>query len=382
MTLTNQKAMNMKNNYLIMLFQVIIVISACNSRSSSGNYKLIQKKILKTSLNLINFNVLNSDLKLNTIDSTIDLYLQDQSSGKISYFTLNKDSLHFVTEINLQSHLPHFAYFIKSIDSIFAFDNETSTLTLYDRTGSIIARHSINPNYSPLAMFPCGLIWYHNSLLLGNTSKTIGTGLTADRLHYYNEINPILKIKFNDTSLIYQPIGEFPSIYSTTGNSYYNILPSICCGNGDDLCFSFAADNNLYLYNDSSLVLKKEVESSRFIDKFNIYPDDKRFDMLFLKSYLNDEPKFEKIIYDPYMQLYYRIVKHRTKETINGKTMNTRSIIVLDKQLNVQYEVKLDRDLIPDIFIPTPHGILIGKICSNKPDSIDLAYYKLVSNEK
>ncbi len=97
--------------------------------------------------------------------------------------------------------------------------------------------------------------------------------------------------------------------------------------------------------------------NSKFIDKFNPYPDSKTFDMLHLKNYLIEEPKYTDIIFDPWMDLYYRVVKHRLEK--GEKMENTWSVIVMDKKLDVQYEILFDYQYDPKIFVPTPFGILM-----------------------
>ncbi len=174
-------------------------------------------------------------------------------------------------------------------------------------------------------------------------------------------------------------ISDFPEKYIITGDSYNDHLPSACIGKNNNICVSFGADDNISLYHDSTLLLRKKVRSI-YIDKFNPYPDEKLFDMLYLKNYVAEEPKYINIIYDPFENVYYRIVKHRHEKSASNDAGDSWSVIMLDTELNVLGELKFTSDYKKDIFIPTPVGIITAKQNQRNPDKATLSLIKIKRN--
>jgi len=174
-------------------------------------------------------------------------------------------------------------------------------------------------------------------------------------------------VNIKDSTLTCKTICNFPEEYISTGDNYSNAFPSACFGSNNNICVSFGADNNLYLYDDTNLLLKKMVKS-RFINRFEPYPDEKQFDMLFLKNYKIEEPRYLYIIFDPWKNLYYRIVKHRMIPKRKKNNIEYYwSVIILDQGLNVIGEKKFSYEFNPIVFLPTPFGVLMAR--NNNPKS-------------
>ena len=371
----------MKKLCIIVISPILLWLSACISNRIEHDITFEQVKVFETAKDFSAIRVLPTLLKLNPVDSSIHLYFQDLKSNKLFSCSLTKDSLVPNNDLDFANTAPYYSYFIKSSDSIFVYHNEPGKLELLNKSGTIIKEYPVDTMYVPVATPPSGLVWDRNSILMGYASKTKRFQSNEERHIYYNEVEPLIRLSISDTILSYQLIGKFPVSYAKNGDSFYGVMPSVCCGKDNDICLSYEADNNLYLYHDTTLILTKPVKSL-YIDKFNPYPDEKRFDMLFLQDYLIGEPKYKKIVYDPYDSLYYRIVKHRAKKTKEGKMRSSYSVIILDSNLTVLDEIKLGADLFPEVFIPTPFGILMEKESAMQPGNAVLTLQKLMRNDK
>ena len=371
----------MKTKCLITLISLTYGLYACTDYKKPSGYSFIPMKTFETGINLEYLAVVPGQIKINHIDSTIQLFFQNMKTREITSYKLSKKELEPISEINFNTPEFFFRYYIVSTDSIYMFYQDSWLLTLKNSKDSVIKTYPINHRFITVAIPPMNLMTNNNQFLLGHSSRTLGVGEKKDRLIYYKSIKPILLLSIKDTNFNCQTICKFPDEYINTGNDYYDYYPSACFGKDGNICVSFGADDHLYLYQDSILLIKKEVKS-HFIDKFNPYQDEKRFDMLYLKNYLAEEPKYSRVVFDPYENLYYRIVKHRSRKVEENKVENTWSVIILDTELNILAEEKIDSIYKPEIFIPTPFGIVMAQESIKHPGNTLFSLVKLQRNDK
>lgn len=358
------------------LYLTILGFFTYQAISAQSEYSLVQRYSFEIPSGFSDLMIVNSAIHFDTVDSSFQLYFLNRNKSQIEVFSFYKDSVLQDTVINIKSFEAYYSYYVKSADSIFRFNSNSENLELLNAEGNCVKKYSIDTNYTPMSMNPLGLQGYKNSILIGNTSKIKGAGLKEDRLVYYHDINPVLQLSFANNTMSCLPIVNFPESYCNSGNFYYDIFPSVCSGKNDELCVSFGADNHLYLYKDSVLVLEKTVKS-KYIDKFDPFDDDKRFDFKYLQSYMQEEPKYKKIIYDPYQSLYYRIVKHKSQKAQDGKMKIAWSVIVLDTDLNILDELLIDPKFTSEIFIPTPFGIITVNESDFVKGNAVISYQKL-----
>jgi hypothetical protein len=371
----------MKTKGIITLISLTYGLYACTDYKKHTDYTFLPIKTFETNINFEYLAVVPGQVKINQIDSTIQLFFQNMKSREIFSYKLNKKEFEPISEINFNNPEFFFRYYIVSTDSIYMFYQDSWLLTLKNSKGSVIKTYPINHKFITVAIPPMNLMANNNQFLLGHSSRTLGVGEKKDRLTYYKTIKPILLLRIKDTILTCQTISKFPDEYISTGNDYYDYYPSACFGKDGNICVSFGADDYLYLYQDSTLLLKKKVKS-KFIDQFNPYPDEKRFDMLYLRNYWAKEPKYSRVIFDPYENLYYRIVKHRANKTTENSKENLWSVMILDDELNVLGEVKINTEYRPEIFIPTPFGIVMAKESAKHPGNAVLSLQKIKRDAK
>lgn len=219
-------------------------------------------------------------------------------------------------------------------------------------------------------------------MIVANTSKTISFQKENDRKHYYKNVQPVFKIQIHDSSVNFSTLGKFPQEYAKSGVNFNDHMPSACFGDHHTVCLSFGAYHGLYKYQDTSLVLKKEVKS-QYIYQFTPYPDDKTFDMLFLKKYFIEEPRYTNIIFDPWRNFYYRIVKLRSHfDQQTNKTIDNKwSVIITDENFNKLDEIVFDYSYSPKIFVPTKNGVLMFKNNASTEGNSVLKLFKIEKND-
>lgn len=346
---------------IIISISFVFVLYSCTREKKNPELLFKTNKEFESNVNLTFLRPINSQIQLNPLDTTIHFFFQNIKTMRIVEYEISSNSLKVDTNNNYSISDYFFSLFIQSKDSIFSFDNYKYQLILKNKSDEKTKTFQISNEYTPVVTPENLLFFSHNKILLGNSSKSIGFIKKQDRLIYYSKIRPILLLNLNDTGTSCKPVCEFPEKYLKTGDNYYNNFPFACFGKNNNICVSFSADDYLYLYNDSSLVLRKKIKSN-FIDEFNPYPDEKQFDMLYMKNYIYEEPKYLSIAYDPWEKVYYRIVKHRNKPKIEEQNEeNTWSVIVIDTEMNVIGEKKFNYKYSPNIFIPTPYGIFMAR---------------------
>ena len=104
----------------------------------------------------------------------------------------------------------------------------------------------------------------------------------------------------------------------------------------------------------------------------NPIPEDRMFDMAYLKKYQFEEPKYDRLYYDKYRDNYYRIVKHRYKIDNNPEfdcENHTWSIIVIDADFNIIGEQKFKNcEYNYQVFFPAKEGLYLLQSNSDPQD--------------
>ncbi len=316
---------------------------------------------------IINSSFIASPTRVQTI------HCQNIQTGKVYDIVVNNEA------IVLSPHSPLVLWpldclsAVSSLDTIFSCTNNTINVRNYLRED--ITSYKIPNIYTPsFNQYSC-LQRKGNLMLIGNASKTIRFAKQADRKLYYQQVKPLLWMKIDAGSIYCENFGMYPNSYQLSGNNYADLFPSACFGDEHHICVSFAADDSLYLYKDTSLIMTK-LAKSHYINRFNAISDSLSQDMSFFKKYLTHEPKYMKVAYDPYQSRYYRIVQHRMK---NEEDERFWSVIILDKHLNVLGEKKFSVNYNARVFVPTAFGILM-KYADKKENKLMLVKFIVDNN--
>lgn len=366
---------------ILSVVSLIFMYSCINNDQLKSKISFIKVNEFKQEGDMKRLFLINSFVSNHPKEESIKFAVQDFSTNKIILFDFNDKNLKLIPTKKYELNNNFFSLLFVSQDSIFSFHNDTYSISLKNNHDSTLKLFPISEKYTPVVTPSIHLAGNSNYLLLGNSSRDTGFGKKNERLIYYNNVKPLLLVNINDSASFCKSICKFPDEYINTGNNYDDAFPSACFGRDNNICVSFGADNNLYLYNDSNLLLIKSAKS-KYIDRFEPYPDEKQFDMLFLKNYKFEEPKYLNIVFDPWENLFYRIVKHRMVQKTEGHVVEYFwSVIVLDPELNVKGEEKFSYKFSPNFFLPTPFGILMARNNDSISNQIAFTLMKIKIDE-
>lgn len=343
---------------------IFTIIISCERNESFNYFTKSFKEIIipDTNINIFIGNLIEAD-------SSLYLLYQDIESKTLYKYRIDDQVMSPLFK-GSENRVFKDAYFyeisINSFDSILILSTDKNLITLVNDSGEIINEYNISPDYTIISKHDNPIEYINGYIHVCNTSKTIGVAEKENRIKYYKGINPELIIDISQKSLpmIVSQVGQFPDSYSETGNNYYDFFPTRCVNNKGQLLLSFNADHNIYVYESEEVVVKKLCKS-KYIKSMNSIPEDRMFDMAYLKKFQFEEPKYERIYYDKYRDKYYRIVRHRS-EFNNDPEVDcekyTWSIIVLDADFNIIGEQKFKScEYNYQVFFPAKEGIYLLK---------------------
>lgn len=181
---------------------------------------------------------------------------------------------------------------------------------------------------------------------------------------YRYPFESILDEKFENSTFYL----SFPTQYSST--SWWHIFGNLISRDYNrvgEITYSFPMNDTLFVYDLEGNLQKKGSAASRYFDYFPPKP---------ISQEVEDNPEkciafvaqtghYVSILYDPFLNRHYRIVKHwQPLEGDNGQRNNAEdapwSIIVLDAQLNILHEQKFPPGIydFSDIIV-SKNGLLV-----------------------
>lgn len=165
------------------------------------------------------------------------------------------------------------------------------------------------------------------------------------------------------------PIHYPASIMKNFGKESLGIEQNVSrCFTGDDLVYSFAFDENIYVYSLADEHIRKIKSKSRYIDKLSL-PEKLPTDFNLSVKMMCELPFYSHLIYDNYRQLYYRFVfpRSRQEHTDNlGELWQAGrdrfSIMILDKDFQVIGETLFPPNQYrSNLFYIAPEGLYISE---------------------
>ncbi len=166
----------------------------------------------------------------------------------------------------------------------------------------------------------------------------------------------------------YNYSGVFPDGYIADEKFYYDLFPQRCVNNSGGLIYGFSASDTLTYYPQKLLNNKVNMTlTSEYSEKVDQFPFDSLTSFSFIDNYLLTQDLYKCIIYDPFRELYYRIVEKGVRqESKDGLTRNVLddkpwSILILDKNLKQIDEFFFDPQVYSSHFIiPSRDGLLVS----------------------
>jgi hypothetical protein len=247
---------------------------------------------------------------------------------------------------------------------IGVFSNDDQKIILIDLAGKIINQATTSDEeseapYVSVSYFDRTFSYNQNIVYFTKAYTDFILAKTKDYKKYYSR-PMILSINLTDKTT-----GHFldaPYSYQK-GNSYGDFDIFSCIGEDNQLVFSFPANDSLFIYKDNKL-LKKVFASNSKKHEFVPYDVSKNKDLSLKRKYNSTKPFYQKIIYDSYRNLFFRVFKLESSYLDNdGKVKRdySWSLVVLNNKFeivgNLQFESK---DYSPATIIPTKKGLIIS----------------------
>ncbi len=353
---------------MIKIFNILFILFILFSCSSKTN---------RIELELVNEIKINIPKGSNFIftqyftDNQNEYLVWLDSTNKLIFFNLEKLKTDY--SIKLVNFNPKWNYYsIINRDSLIIISNLHNRISAVNNKGEVIGDWKLSTilqeKYSLFAQVDNPIYFIDHKFYCSSIRNDIRLTNQKSFKEYYDSPTNIILAISSDTLKPIKQFGQFPeSYYKDKIFNFYDTTPSKTFNLNDKIVLSFAKDHFIYIYNLNGEFISKKNSKSSHIDYFNEFDNSKINNFLYLRSYIEEEPSYIRIIYDQYRDLYYRLVKHRshankgnTELNITNKDYQDFSLIVLDNNLELLDEITLNSNefYLPGL-IPTNKGILI-----------------------
>lgn len=305
----------------------------------------------------------------NMYNNTYITYV-DAARKKIGFVNINtgkiEDSIPLLNLDSIEKIEQGINYFIHNPDSVFVILKDINKIYLLTHSGEIKKCWTVDMPNRTFVSLPQDPLYFKNNqiYLMGIRTDLVLRSPQARNAYFLSAPDLCLTIE-KDNIYISDTSGNWPAVYRQ-GFSYYDFWPSRCINNAGELIYSFSVNDSLYIYENGKL--KKTVNAkSKYFENPVPYPDDGLDNFGFIRKYWVTQSRYAQLIYDPYRNYYYRIVKHakeyeNTDGTVNEPRQKDWSILILNDQFEKLDEINFDAKLYnPYIVAPVSDGILIAK---------------------
>ncbi len=239
-------------------------------------------------------------------------------------FLYKKNKLH--KKITLTKKVNTFSAFG---NNFIAFDYNSKTIYLMDSIGTLKKSYKISPS---IKYFPSPIVKI--APIIKTNNNIIFFGNIAGEYLDENKDNRKVIGAYNLKSGIVNYFGSYPDVYKKNwGGGLFRWVYADYNPKNKKVVISFPASHYLDVYNIDNLshietyfAGSKYVKSTKYLNKNKILPIESELKI----KHFAETPSYSKIIYDPYRDLYYRVVEKATQyEGIIGWTKEI-SIIILN----------------------------------------------------
>lgn len=359
------------NRNLAFILLLVLLVSAYSCTSNQKNKLLSITVIEDVSLNDIPFSASQIQTKLDTNQSAysyFSFFNPDDNALGIAYIEESRTQYITMPLKFMNKRRSSADFYVRSFDSIFYFDRDLSGIFLFDTSGKIIDQFSIDPAYPPNPL-TSHFFTFSDALYYSWIPKT-DMSSRVNRKYTFETTPPICKVELNhsaQSSGSPMLFGTYPDSYKTE-KDYYNYSPNIFIGLQNEIINSYESSHHLFIYKDSTLFAEK-ICRSNFIEEFKDIPEEKASDLSYSQKFIGEEPRYTKLIADPFRNCYYRAVKLRMKT--DGLSLKDAkwSIIVLNADFDVIGEAAMPyADYMPDIIVPSRKGVYIKRSPKSKEE--------------
>lgn len=372
----------------ITLSITVLFFFSCNINNSSTSLKFIVKETysIKISDSLVsNKQALTGFYKLAQYNDSIFLYYFDWINSVINFYHLPSGtflkSLHLSKSNNLTLNKKVDILWIQK-DIVALFSDIDQIIALINFQGKIIQSFPITdientlPAYMGVSFGDRGMIFdrYNNQIII--QIAYIDAVLTnKEDFNKYFSRPMFQKIEITN-SRKYTKYVNVPSNYSK-GNYYGNFNIFKCIGQNNCIVYSFAANDDVFIYQNDDTLAISAFAGSKMRPKFEPFDLSELQNFSYLRKYSISQPFYQKIVYDEFNNLYLRVFKpsisylNKDRKILKSDEIPW-SIIILDNNFKIIGEVEMDPSnySFKSIF-PVDNGIIIS---NTHPDLEKLEY--------
>jgi hypothetical protein len=306
------------------------------------------------------------------------LIVSDDEQRFVHWVSLDDNSIHTIdvykainrTKKEMASLLVN-GIFVQNKDSIFVLVNPTNEIFCINQDGNLINQWTVSTHgniaqdrhlYSYFSIAP---LFVHNSKLIV-CQESLVTGFETDKMARLKKFRTpgdvVINLGIDTVSTSYES-GKYPSEF--LNDYWFETNFSRAVNDSGYFVYSFGVNDTLFVYNFGSLIQTVKAKS-KFIDEFDSFDGRRELDSKYVEQYVVEQPRYLRIIFDPYAELYYRVILHASAYQNNDGTINTFgdkewSVMVLDKSFSIQDEYLMEAKTFDfSSIIPTPHGVLVS----------------------
>lgn len=365
---------------LVFLFLLVNLLHSCRNRSETGNW-LVKEDSLAIPLSLWNatFNV-KADAKGRPLFQS---YNREQNDIILIDLDSNKKILTIKPAIDYKKAGRFVQFDVYKADSIFIVTEDN--VFIVNALGDIIYQKKVSPPLKDERGEEI-VLWDHNNqfpLFYNSKSKELLIRTTCncwfmEPNYFKHKIEGWLNL---ETGSIRQSDYSFPANHYTAHSYAQSVFPYRVFRDSLSIV-SFQSQDSLYVYNHNLQKLKSYAGKSRYqsID-FISFDTANSNDMERVKEYLIVNPIYQKLLYDPYRNVYYRFfAKEQSLKGENGtyNTIFSKELIlmVFDSNFKIIDEKNIGNGYAWFFSFVTPKGLYVRKYDAQKQKENNNNYEK------
>jgi hypothetical protein len=303
-------------------------------------------------------------LMFNQFDLTLNIYDFD-SRQKIETIQFEKEGPN-----STGKNIDQIGFFPINQDSFLIHNYWERKIRLFDSNAKLLSTVDL-PN-AELSAFST-IVTHTPPFLIRRTAyfPNISQGLLGDKLILSDNVPALLKLEVQNgiTSFVGQRSKVYDEGYNIAGDNSYTF--ATYNPNSKKIVYSFRQDPNIYLMDIETGKTTLHDAASRFVGKpvafsktfAEGYNSENSGDKK-LRFYILTSGKYDKIYYDAWRKMYYRIaILPRTKTEYDEGQFNFKyAVIILNEDMNKvgEWQVPSSRYVVSYIF-PVSEGILIAR---------------------
>lgn len=361
-----------KHSFIIPILSSLLLFSCKNEDKIKDNNVSFNEKVIYTQLygNEIDEKVGDTKLRADK-ELTFYYYLNFEDEKIYSHNLKTNELIHTIDVSSIDKNI----VFDKMIqiqwleeDRIGIFSNNDQKIYIVDLEGNVINLASTaseemeEPSFVSVSFFD-RTFSYHNNKVYLKIAYTDFVLNSKENFKRYFAREMMLSIDFSSGERKY--FLKSPASYQE-GNSYGSYDIFSCINEKGQPVFSFPSSDSVYVFNEEILV-KKLYAGSREQPRF--IPEDvsQSKNLAYSRKYSATKPFYQKIVFDSYRNLYYRVFKLKNPYlnedgTVVRPDQYSWSIIVLDKDLEVIGEsIFYTYKNSPAIVFPVKEGLIISQ---------------------